>query len=109
MKTKRFFTTIAILFAFISFFCSSQSPADDPELAGLDEDDQQLVAAVEAHRINAINKVIGSVIAIYDEDRQGGGSGVIIDPTGIALTNHHVIMGAGVEGWGGLADGKMYK
>ena len=109
MKTKRFFTTIAIFFAFISFFCSSQSPADDPELAGLDEDDQQLVAAVEAHRINAINKVIGSVIAIYDEARQGGGSGVIIDPTGIALTNHHVIMGAGVEGWGGLADGKMYK
>ncbi len=36
------------------------------------------------------------------------GSGVIIDPSGIALTNHHVIMGAGVSGWGGLADGQLY-
>ncbi len=68
-----------------------------------------LIKSVEANRIKAINRVIGSVIAIYDDDRQGGGSGVIIDPSGIALTNHHVIMGAGIEGWGGLADGKMYK
>ena len=49
------------------------------------------------------------MVAIYDEDRQGGGSGVIIDPSGIVLTNHHVIMGAGVKGWGGLADGKLYR
>lgn len=75
----------------------------------LSDDDQKLVAAVEQNRINAINRVIGSVIAIYDDDRKGGGSGVIIDPSGIALTNHHVIMGAGVSGWGGLADGQMYE
>lgn len=75
----------------------------------LAKEELKLVKAVEQQRIAAINKVIGSVIAIYDEDRQGGGSGVIIDPSGIALTNHHVIMGAGVAGWGGLDDGKLYK
>lgn len=75
----------------------------------LSKDDFKLIEAVEQHRVKAIQQVIGSVIAIYDNDRKGGGSGVIIDPSGIALTNHHVIMGAGVAGWGGLADGKMYK
>ena len=69
----------------------------------------ELVKSFEQHRVRAINQVIGSVVAIYDEDRKGGGSGVIIDASGLALTNHHVIMGAGVEGWGGLADGEMYK
>ena len=64
---------------------------------------------LEEKRIAAIEQVIGSVVAIYDDDRQGGGSGVIIDPSGIALTNHHVIMGSGVSGWGGLADGKLYR
>ena len=67
------------------------------------------MAAIERYRIHAINRVIQSVVAIYDEDRQGGGSGVIIDPSGIVLTNHHVIMGAGIKGWGGLADGKLYR
>ena len=74
----------------------------------LTDKDLELVRQVERQRIAAIQQVIGSVIAIYDEDRQGGGSGVIIDDSGIALTNHHVIMGAGVSGWGGLADGQLY-
>ncbi len=67
------------------------------------------VKQFERKRIESVNKVMGSVIAIYGEERQGGGSGVIIDPSGIGLTNHHVIMGAGVNGWGGLADGELYR
>jgi len=67
------------------------------------------IKQLEGKRIAAIEQVIGSVVAIYDDDRQGGGSGVIIDPSGIALTNHHVIMGSGLSGWGGLADGKLYR
>ncbi len=85
--------------------CCQLLPADDD----LSLQERQRVAAIERYRINAINQVIQSVVAIYDEDRQGGGSGVIIDPSGIVLTNHHVIMGAGVKGWGGLADGKLYQ
>ena len=70
--------------------------------------DWQRILNLQQQRVTAINSVVGSVIAIYDEHRVGGGSGVIIDPSGIALTNHHVIMGAGIQGWGGLADGKLY-
>ena len=58
----------------------------------LSEKEMQLVRAAESHRLAAIDKVIDSVIAIYGEDRAGGGSGVIIDPSGLALTNHHVII-----------------
>ena len=75
----------------------------------LTAEQMKAVLELEQKRVKAINQVIGSVIAIYGEDRAGGGSGVIIHPSGIALTNHHVIMGAGVEGWGGISDGKMYK
>lgn len=74
----------------------------------LSKEQLELVRAAEQSRIEAIDKVIGSVIAIYDGDRQGGGSGVIIDSSGIALTNHHVIIGAGISGWGGLSDGQLY-
>ena len=73
------------------------------------DDSLRLVQAAEDYRIAVIERVVGSVIAIYGDDREGGGSGVIIDPSGLALTNHHVIQGAGTEGWGGLADGKLYR
>lgn len=79
------------------------------ENAQINAADLAKVKQFEKLRIAAVNKVIGSVIAIYGEERQGGGSGVIIDPSGIGLTNHHVIQGAGVRGWGGLADGKLYR
>jgi len=92
---------------------SAESPTSDTteksKTYSLSADDWKLVHTLEQQRIDAIQSVIGSVVAIYGEDRGGGGSGVIIDPSGIALTNHHVIMGAGVEGWGGLADGKLYR
>ena len=85
-------------------FCPSVKANDE-----LSDEQMKAVLELEQKRVKAINQVIGSVIAIYGEDRAGGGSGVIIHPSGIALTNHHVIMGAGVEGWGGISDGKMYK
>lgn len=86
---------------------SINAPTPDDETVSIDE--LKLVRSFEKRRITAIKQVIGSVIAIYDDDRQGGGSGVIIHPSGIALTNHHVIMGAGIKGWGGLADGQLYR
>ena len=107
LALKSSFKLTALLAAMsVGVVCLTARATADDVLSG---DDRKLIAAVEQHRINAIKRVVGSVIAIYDADRQGGGSGVIIDPSGIALTNHHVIMGAGVEGWGGLADGKLYK
>ncbi len=69
----------------------------------------EMIKAVEQARIHAVNKVYHTVVCIYGMSRQGGGSGVIYDPEGYALTNYHVVAGAGKEGWGGLADGKLYK
>src|SRR5690349_7025469 len=72
-------------------------------------DDLAAVKAAEGARIAVISKVYGSVVAIYGNDRKGGGSGVLYDPAGYALTNHHVVAAAGDEGWAGLADGKLYR
>ena len=77
--------------------------------ATLTDSQMEIVRQYQSQRVSAIDRVSSSVIAIYDDDRQGGGSGVIISPSGIALTNHHVIMGAGVKGWGGLAGDQMFR
>ncbi len=82
--------------------------AADPSPAITDAD-LALVKAAESARIKAIDSVYGAVVAIYGNDRGGGGSGVLYDPAGFALTNHHVVAAAGESGWAGLADGKLYR
>ncbi|QDU29617.1 Periplasmic serine endoprotease DegP precursor [Anatilimnocola aggregata] len=67
------------------------------------------IRAAEEARISAIDSIYGTVVAIYGNDRKGGGSGVLFDPAGFALTNHHVVAAAGLDGWAGLADGKLYR
>ncbi|MEE2642762.1 MAG: trypsin-like peptidase domain-containing protein [Planctomycetota bacterium] len=84
----------------------AQTPRQDE---GLDDAEMKIILAAEKARVAAIRKVIGSVVAIYSEIRGGGGSGVIFDPSGLVLTNHHVIASAGVSGWGGIADGNLYR
>jgi S1-C subfamily serine protease len=96
---------LALLLAVQALACSAFAQ----ETGSPSADDLAAVRKFEQARIAAIQRVIGSVIAIYGDDREGGGSGVIIDPSGLALTNHHVIQAAGIEGWGGLADGKLYR
>jgi serine protease Do len=86
---------------------SSSSSAPSP--AEISPEEMKLVRAAEQARIAAIEKVYGAVVAIYGNDRAGGGSGVLVDPAGYAVTNHHVVAAAGVEGWAGLADGKLYR
>jgi S1-C subfamily serine protease len=68
-----------------------------------------LIRQAEEARVRAIDSVYGAVVAIYGNDRGGGGSGVLYDEAGFALTNHHVVAAAGVEGWAGLADGQLYR
>lgn len=96
--------SIAVWIGLIGLLAST-AQAQESELTSTQW--QQVIAA-EQQRVQAIEQVVQSVVAVYDEDRQGGGSAVIVDSSGIAVTNHHVVAGAGVRGWGGLADGKLY-
>jgi S1-C subfamily serine protease len=83
--------------------------ASAQDIAAIGPSGLDLVKAAEADRIRAIDSVYGAVVAIYGNDRQGGGSGVLFDSSGYALTNHHVVAAAGDEGWAGLADGNLYR
>ena len=87
---------------------SSRLFAQDPAET-ISPQDLAAVKAAEAQRARAIESVYGAVVAIFGNDRGGGGSGVLYDPAGYALTNHHVVAGAGTEGWAGLADGRLYR
>jgi S1-C subfamily serine protease len=71
------------------------------------------VVKAEARRIAAIEKVRPAVVSIFAPGGGGGGSGVLIDPEGYALTNFHVVAGPGPAGGRphmqcGLSDGILY-
>jgi S1-C subfamily serine protease len=62
----------------------------------------------ESERIAVIAKVRPAVVAVFANGGQGGGSGVLIDAEGFALTNFHVVQGVGPVMQCGLADGVLY-
>lgn len=64
--------------------------------------------AAERHRIAVIDKLKPAVVAVFANGGQGGGSGVVIDPDGYALTNFHVVQGVGPTMKCGLPDGILY-
>ena len=97
-----------ILALILALALGGQSRAQD-SAASLSAHDLAAVKAAQAQRAQAIESVYGAVVAIFGNDRGGGGSGVLYDPAGYALTNHHVVAAAGVEGWAGLADGHLYR
>lgn len=66
------------------------------------------LAAAEAHRRAAIEKVRPAVVAVFSRGGGGGGSGVLIDADGYALTNFHVVQPCGNFMACGLADGVLY-
>jgi len=100
---------LACFYSALILFTSSATDDCSAEQPSLTDAQRKTVLEFQQRRIDAVDQVINSVVAIYDQDRGGGGSGVVITPTGITLTNHHVIIGAGVEGWGGMAGDKMYR
>jgi S1-C subfamily serine protease len=65
------------------------------------------VAAEEESRIAAIAKAMPSTVSIFVPGGQGGGSGVIIDPSGLIATNFHVTSPAGPGMRVGLSDGRL--
>jgi S1-C subfamily serine protease len=108
--TRHFFFCLAVasFFSGLGWTTPSPAPAQVQSASEMTDGEWELVRAAERQRLEAIRLVEGSVVAIYDFGRQGGGSGVVIDSSGIVVTNHHVIMGAGIKGVAGLADGQLY-
>src|SRR6266446_7488972 len=72
------------------------------------QDVNPAVKSAEAQRVAVIEKARPSVVAIFGPGGQGGGSGVLIDKDGYALTNFHVVEGAGNVMQCGLPDGVLY-
>ncbi|MFH1300647.1 MAG: trypsin-like peptidase domain-containing protein [Planctomycetota bacterium] len=66
------------------------------------------VLAAQKQRIDVIKAVSPSVVAIFGGAGEGGGSGVLVTSDGYALTNFHVVAGAGNFMKCGLNDGKLY-
>ncbi|WP_437227616.1 S1C family serine protease [Planctomicrobium sp. SH661] len=68
----------------------------------------QAVRDAEEKRIEVMKEVAPSVVAIFSVGGGGGGSGVLIDADGFAVTNFHVVQGQGGFLKCGLNDGKIY-
>ena len=66
------------------------------------------VLEAEAARIAVMERVQGSVLAVFSATGRGGGSGVVISPDGFALTNYHVVKPCGNAMKCGMPDGKLY-
>src|SRR5262245_49872795 len=66
------------------------------------------VKKAEADRVAVVKKVTPTVVAIFANGGQGGGTGVLISEDGYALTNFHVVQGSGPLMQCGLPDGVLY-
>ena len=75
------------------------------------ESDLQIPEAVkqaEQARIETVERIASSVVAIFDPSGKGGGSGVLIDSDGYTVTNFHVVQSLGGFMKCGLNDGEVY-
>ncbi|WP_417848769.1 S1C family serine protease [Thalassoglobus sp.] len=68
----------------------------------------EAVLQAQQHRIETVERVASSVVAIFAPGGQGGGSGVLISSDGFAVTNFHVVQGLGGFMKCGLNDGRLY-
>lgn len=53
----------------------------------------------------ATSSDVGPFLGVWPSRREGVGSGVVVDPSGLAVTNHHVVQGAD-RVWATLHDGR---
>ena len=93
---KRWIVSLSCAVALLSSWASF-SPAAEP-----------LVRAAEQQRVEVIERVAPSVVAVFAKGGAGGGSGVLITKDGFALTNFHVVDGLGPFMKCGLNDGVLY-
>ncbi|GAB5404756.1 MAG: trypsin-like peptidase domain-containing protein [Aureliella sp.] len=67
-----------------------------------------LVKQAQQQRIDVMKRAAQATVAVFGPDGGGGGSGVLITPDGLALTNYHVTSACGDFMRCGLNDGKVY-
>ena len=83
----------------LSLFVASATFATPPDPA---------VLAAQQRRVDIIAKVRPAVLAVCFYGGEACGSGVLIDPTGYALTNYHVTEPIAPVFQCGMPDGKLY-
>lgn len=66
------------------------------------------VLKAQSARIATVAQAMPAVVAIFDNEGKGGGSGVLIQRDGLTVTNFHVVEGMGPFMKCGLSDGKLY-
>ena len=96
-----------LLSLLILAICTSAVYSADDD--GVTAEELKRIRAAEAARVRVVKKIRPAVVSVFGNSRRGGGSGVLFDAAGFALTNHHVVAAAGIEGWAGLDDGKLYR
>src|SRR3984893_7481760 len=69
---------------------------------------QQDALKSQADRVAVVARIKPSVVAIFAQGGQGGGTGVVISPDDFALTNFHVVQPTGPTMQCGLPDGVLY-
>lgn len=62
----------------------------------------------QQRRIDLIERIAPTVVAIFAADAQGGGSGVLVSPDGYVVTNFHVVQELGPFMKCGLNDRRIY-
>ncbi len=71
---------------------------------------RQRILEMERQRIELTKRIVPTCVSILDENQSAHGSGVVIDRTGVGLTNYHVVASLmrTRKGFGGLSDGELY-
>ena len=62
----------------------------------------------EQQRVEVLQRIAPSVVCVMASSGEGGGSGVLISPDGLAVSNYHVTSGSGNFMKCGLNDGRVY-
>ncbi|MBL8848480.1 MAG: trypsin-like peptidase domain-containing protein, partial [Planctomycetaceae bacterium] len=62
----------------------------------------------QQRRIDLVERIAPGVVAIFSDDANGGGSGVLVSADGFVVTNFHVIEGLGPFMKCGLNDRRIY-
>jgi len=103
--------TLLFLAATVAMFAYPTGSANAVENGAMLQEALAAVRKAQAARVEMIARVTPAVVCVFDQTRDGGGAGVLIDEQGYGLTNFHVVMNMleSRRGYGGLADGKLYQ